>query len=304
MTSNSITLNVTPSTLDALRKFYSDRLVPFDNPYIDFAAKEGKIQITAYLKEHNGTFKVVFMGPGALDEARIWEPKAEYNEVKEKVKKQWLVFDEHIGSDEVGTGDFFGPITVVGAYVTKEDIKELKKLGIDDSKRLTDEFILSVGPTLVKKFHYSSLTLDNPKYNALVAEGYNMNSLKAMLHNRALFNLQKQFGKEVPVYVDQFCVPAVYYKYLAQEKNVVRDIHFKTKGESYFPAVALASVIARYSFLLKMDAMGKTVGQKLPYGASATVDAFCKKLLREISIEAFDSMVKKNFKNYSRIVNP
>ena len=302
MTSKSITLNVSQSTLDALRKFYSDRLVPFDNPYIDFAAKEGNIQITAYLKEHSGTFKVVFMGEGALDEARIWDKDAQYNVIKEKVKKQWMVFDEHIGSDEVGTGDFFGPITVVAAYVTKEDIKELKKLGIDDSKRLNDDFILSVGPLLVKKFHYSSLTLDNPKYNALIAQGYNMNSLKAMLHNRALYNLQKQFGKKVPVYVDQFCEPGIYYRYLAKEKNVVRDIHFKTKGESYFPAVALASVIARYSFLLKMETLGKQVGQKLPFGASATVDAFCKKLLREVSIETFDSIVKKNFKNYSRLI--
>ncbi len=103
------------------------------------------------------------------------------------------------------------------------------------------------------------------------------------------------------MYVDQFCEPDIYYRYLEKEKNVVKDIHFKTKGESYFPAVALASVIARYSFLLKMEALGKQIGQKIPFGASATVDAFCKKLLREISIETFDNIVKKNFKNYQRV---
>ena len=39
-----------------------------------------------------------------------------------------------IGSDEAGSGDYFGPLTVCAAFVTKEHVPILKTLGVDDSK--------------------------------------------------------------------------------------------------------------------------------------------------------------------------
>lgn len=41
-----------------------------------------------------------------------------------------------VGSDEVGTGDFFGPMTVVAVYVDAKQIPLLKELGVKDSKKL------------------------------------------------------------------------------------------------------------------------------------------------------------------------
>lgn len=50
----------------------------------------------------------------------------------------------HIGSDEAGIGDYFGPITAGAAYITQERIPELKQIGVKDSKSLSDEEILAI----------------------------------------------------------------------------------------------------------------------------------------------------------------
>ncbi len=47
-----------------------------------------------------------------------------------------IYYSTAIGSDEVGTGDYFGPIVVTAAYVKKEDIKYLESLGVKDSKKI------------------------------------------------------------------------------------------------------------------------------------------------------------------------
>ena len=75
---------------------------------------------------------------------------------KEKVKKdekelyeerkQYFYIDS-IGSDEVGTGDYFGPIVVTASYVNKSDITFLEELGVKDSKKLTDKKIIKITPT-------------------------------------------------------------------------------------------------------------------------------------------------------------
>ena len=79
----------------------------------------------------------------------------------------------------------------------------------------------------------------------------------------------------------------------------MKGISFKTKGESLFPSVALASVIARYSFLLEKEKLEKKYGLEFPCGAGKKVDEFKKILLGKVGQEEYDKLVKKNFKNYS-----
>ena len=84
-----------------------------------------------------------------------------------------------IGSDEVGTGDYFGPIVVTAAFVKKSDIEFLKNLGCTDSKKLTDEKILKIAPEITKKIKYKSIILNNSEYNQKYGVGYNINKLNS-----------------------------------------------------------------------------------------------------------------------------
>ena len=193
---------------------------------------------------------------------------------------------------------------VVAAFVKESDIKKLIELGIHDSKKMTDKKILEVGPEIVKQFKFSKLTLSNEKYNEMLDKGENLNSMKAKMHNRALLNMHKEYIDVLNIFVDQFVAEKTYYKYLndANEEQV-KDIIFRTKGESYFPCVALASVIARYSYLKEMERLSEKYGMDFPFGASKKVTEFAKRFLEKYGEEELYKVAKKNFANYSEVTN-
>ena len=298
----NVTITVPSTLVEVMRDYYKDALVNSQGEYVDFQANLNGVIITAYLSKKENR-KVTFFGDNALLEAKVWDPEVEIKEKKETVKEGWLFFGDQIGSDEVGVGDFLGPMIVVAAFVKESDIKKLINLGIHDSKKMTDKKILEVGPEIVKQFKFSKLTLSNEKYNEMLDKGENLNSMKAKMHNRALLNMHKEYVDVLNIFVDQFVAEKTYYKYLndANEEQV-KDITFKTKGESYFPCVALASVIARYSYLKEMERLSEKYEMEFPFGASKKVTEFARKFLEKYGEEELYKVAKKNFANYNEVL--
>lgn len=294
MEKNTYSLSVNDDTLAKMRDFYHEDTLPNSNPNLVFFARNNNCSISAYKSR-----KVVFQGNKAFYEASIWNP----NIINEPVSNINYSFNgSHAGSDEVGTGDFFGPVIVTAAYVEEKNFEQLIALGVKDSKKLTDAKIKEIGSQVIKYIPYSNLYLDNVKYNQMVASGFNMNKLKAYLHNKALLNLQKKVDKKIEyIVMDQFAPEKLYYNYLRDEILIQRGITFITKGETHSIAVAVASIIARYSFLLKMDKLSKLVGVTLPKGAGEQVDEIAKKLKEKLTPQVFDSICKTNFKNYEKV---
>ena len=299
----NVTITVPSTLVEVMRDYYKESLVNSQGEYVDFQANHNDVIITAYLSKKENR-KVTFFGENALLEAKVWNPEVEIKEKKETVKEGWLFYGDQIGSDEVGVGDFLGPMIVVAAFVKESDIKNLIALGIHDSKKMTDKKILEVGPEIVKQFKFSKLTLSNEKYNEMLDKGENLNSMKAKMHNRALLNMHKEYIDVLNIFVDQFVAEKTYYKYLndANEEQV-KDITFKTKGESYFPCVALASVIARYSYLKEMEKLSERYKMDFPFGASKKVTEFAKKFLEKYGEEELYKVAKKNFANYNEVLN-
>ena len=298
----NVTITVPSTLVEVMRDYYKDSLVNSQGEYVDFQANLNGVIITAYLSKKENR-KVTFFGDNALLEAKVWDPEVEIKEKKETVKEGWLFYGDQIGSDEVGVGDFLGPMIVVAAFVKESDINKLISLGIHDSKKMTDKKILEVGPEIVKQFKFSKLTLSNEKYNEMLDKGENLNSMKAKMHNRALLNMHKEYVDVLNIFVDQFVAEKTYYKYLndANEEQV-KDITFKTKGESYFPCVALASVIARYSYLKEMERLSEKYEMDFPFGASKKVTEFAKKFLEKYGEEELYKVAKKNFANYNEVL--
>ncbi len=296
-----VTIVVDSETKDKIVKNYSPIQKENRGEYILFFAQDSKVTVTVYNSKKADNYKVFFIGSTALEEARRWDKEATANVPKAKAsptQASWEVLDTQIGSDEVGTGDFFGPICVCAAYVKASDIDRLKKLGIDDSKRLKDDQIRKLGKILINEFEYSQLSLNNEKYNELIDKDMNMNEMKAKMHNRVLLNLLNKHNQTKHILIDEFLKEASYYKYLKDEKDVVKGITFKTKGETYFPSVAVGSIIARYSFIQHMDLLSKKYKMDIPYGASKKVTEFAKKFAKKYGFKELDKIVKKNFVNY------
>lgn len=234
--------------------------------------------------------KVVFQGNQAEILARTYQPAPN--------------FSPHLGSDEVGTGDYFGPVCVAAVYLSQADYDVLKNQPLTDSKALTDELIMKLAPQLIKRLKHQIVCLTPHQYNELQVTR-NMNSIKAYLHNQALLRLKKQLAPLTPsIIVDQFASPKNYYHYLLAEADVVSDITFVTKAESKYAAVAAASIIARYTFLTELAKLSKQYQHHFLKGAGVLVDENAREFLMKYPVSELSKVAKLHFKNTERILGP
>lgn len=280
--------------------FYRNDQTESKNETVLFFAKSKFFSVTIY-----NSNKVMFQGKDALEEFNMWCIMLGINPVikanKKEVKKSASdYYSQSIGSDEVGTGDFFGPVVVCAAYLTGQDIEFVKGLKIDDSKKITDERIRVIGQQLKDRVQYSMLALHNKKFNDMTKKGYNMNKLKAYLHNSAILQLVKKI-KNIPlVIVDQFAEEKLYFNYLKDEGEIYRDITFTTKAESKYASVAVASIIARYAFLQYFDNLSDKSGYDLLKGAGKKVDMQAAHIIEEKGEKFLYSISKVNFRTLDK----
>ena len=295
------------SDIDLFSDYYNQQPVIPEDSRIMMIFKNDDITLTIYQ-----SLKAMIQGKNAYDDYMMWSDILGFNtenvsiETKEPNQDNTrlnnkLYYASAIGSDEVGTGDFFGPVIVCAAYVNKSMIETLETLKIRDSKKLSDEYILSIGDKLKMLVPHSVLVTDNKKYNELTLQGYNMNKIKAYLHNHAIKKCMKMVDGPIEnVIIDQFCSPKLYYEYL-EGVETYRDITFLEKAEDQHLSVACASIIASYSFLLHMKELNKIAGMILPFGAGAGVDAVGQILVMKKGLDFLPMVAKMNFKNIERI---
>ena len=204
------------------------------------------------------------------------------------------------GSDEVGTGDYFGPVCVCASYVTQDNVDFLIKLGVRDSKQMSDTDMLKIGPLLMERIPHSLLIVPPQKYNR-VHESNNLNAIKAKLHNQAYINLAKKI--ELPSFkiIDQFTPETSYYRYLKNEPQIIRGIHFETKAEDKYLSVAVGSIISRYGFLKTWEEMEKKYNMTLPKGSGDQVDIVAQAFVERYGLERLGEIAKLHFKNTEKI---
>ncbi|MGM7636455.1 ribonuclease HIII [Bacillus sp. Hm123] len=296
---NHTVLKVTNRTLEEMKKHYAGAATGKLPTGAVFAAKTSNCSITGY---RSG--KVLFQGKGASTEAARWSGETAAPVQKKKTATNTLPANFHslsvIGSDEVGTGDYFGPMTVVAAFVKKEQIAMLQAIGVQDSKNLTDAQIINLAKQIVKIIPYSLLILHNEKYNELQMQGMSQGKIKALLHNQALIKLNEKILPDRPeaVLIDQFAEKTTYYRYLKEQKRIFQEnVYFSTKGESVHLAVAAASIIARYAFVKEMDKLSKEAGFTIPKGAGSQVDVAAARLIHEKGEAALLHFTKRHFAN-------
>jgi len=306
----TFSFKVSDNIKEEMVEYFQDKKRDKTPEYALFQADEADTVVTLY-----GSGKVVFQGISADIDANMWREREltvngklpEEKEKKEKDKKEDntdYYFINSIGSDEVGTGDYFGPIIVTASYVSRKDISYLEELGARDSKKISDDKIKNIAPSIIKRIPHVTIMLSNKEYNDNYSENNNMNKIKAILHNKVLYQLlHKDNYYYDMIVVDEFAKKYVYFSYLKEISNVVRNITFTTKAEDKCLSVACASIISRYIFLREMDNISKDLGIEIPKGASARVDVIGKEIVEKYGEEKLKYVSKFNFKNTDRIKN-
>lgn len=271
-----------------IKEHYKDYQIENDNQMFLFKAKTNTFNVFIY---NNNT--VLFQGKDANNELTKWYTPEDLEVI------------DHVGSDEVGVGDYFGPIVVTASLVKKEDYEYLKFIGVKDSKQLTDKDILEIAPMIIAKIKSVTFVLSNSKYNEIHSEkDFNLNKIKAYLHNFVLYKLVHKEKFEGKIIIDQFCSEDLYYSYLRdyKTKDIQTNIFFTIKAENKYLAVACSSIIARYTFLKEMEKIEQEIGCKIPLGAGSEVDKVGKKILKEKGSRFLKKYVKYHYKNTEKIM--
>jgi ribonuclease HIII len=265
-----------------LKKTFNEYIKKSPNEYIDTFIQKEDLTISIYTSN-----KVVFQGNDAFFYAQA------YLETKS---------GRQAGSDEVGTGDAFGPVIVCAAIVEENDYDYITEKHITDSKQLDDKYIRQLGPDLMNRFKHSLLILDNATYNR-VHENNNLNAIKAKMHNKAFLNMKAK-GYDIPkaAYIDQFCAVNDYFRYLFDEKEIYRDLVFETKAESKYPAVAIGSMISRYAFLEYMDKLEQKYAIRFHKGSSDLegIKADTELFISRFGKNRLNEVAKLHFKNFDQ----
>lgn len=205
----------------------------------------------------------------------------------------------HIGVDESGKGDFFGPLCVAGVLVDEKSEELFAQLGIKDSKKLSDKKILEFEKIIKANAVHSIIAISNTKYNELYASFKNLNKLLAWGHAKVIENICENHKCDYALsdkFGDEKLIKSALMKY---ENNI--ELRQETHAESLDIAVAAASVLARATYVRKMADMEDKYGIKFQKGCSSLVKDVAKTFIKKYGKENLKDVCKTHFKTYNEV---
>jgi len=185
--------------------------------------------------------------------------------------------------DEAGRGPVCGPLTI-GCVIVKND-KELKKIGVKDSKDLSPERRKELDKKIRKiaKCYVRSLP---PQYIDNCRDFASLNEIEA----EEIGKIVNKF-KPKKLYVDSPDRPgSVFADRIRRYAKIPLEIHSKNFAESRYPVVAAASIIAKVKRDAEIVKLHKEFGF---FGSGYPSD--------EETISFLQNWIRKN-KDYPRFV--
>lgn len=187
-----------------------------------------------------------------------------------------------LGIDDAGRGPVIGPMIVAGVLLTEEQEKELKKLGVKDSKQVTPrrrEFLHGKIIYLAEKFHYEIITPE--EIDLALGKGINLNQVEAIAFSKVIKKLNQK-DKKIKLYLD--CPSVSLLKWKDSLIRILKDlsnleIFCEHKADVKYTSVAAASIIAKYIREEEMSKLKEIYGEEI--GSGYTSDPLSQKFLKE-----------------------
>lgn len=264
-------------------------------PHTRFSAKKKGISCTLYLSgklvvqgKESAEFIEFYLEPEILHAFTFSHPLAHAN------------LAPHIGIDESGKGDFFGPLCIAGVFVKADEFAKLQEAGVKDSKKLTEDSIRKIGAKIKKICLHHIVKINPQKYNQIYAEFKNLNRLLAWGHATTIEQLVVQSNCR-EVIIDQFADESVVELALKRKKLSV-NLTQRHRAEEDL-AVAAASILARLAFIDGLDHLGQALGLQLPKGCSEATRRAGREILRRFGEEKLRENCKQHFKTLDQILD-
>ncbi len=255
------------------------RRVPTTNEYELLRISDGEVSFVVY---RSG--KLVYDDTEAtrkIIDAIMVEEKQVYNYI--------------LGSDEVGKGEWYGPLVVVCTALTPSLIKKYRKLGVRDSKTISKKELFSLEKeisknTFPKQVSYLLPETYNKLYEGFRKEKKTLNDLLAWAHSAAIKRVLELIKYEkVKVIIDKFDIEKTYRRLYTIDNSKVKIIQ-KSKGETEIP-VAVASILAKVRFEKLVDSLDKKFNVDLRNSRPEDID-----------IKILPYVAKLHFKNVKKVI--
>jgi ribonuclease HIII len=271
-------------------------------PYCLFAASHGKVNVLVYQKgpkivvqgKETENFVTDVLEPQVLGVAELGYEEVHHPEM----------FEPHIGVDESGKGDYFGPLVIAGVYVNREIAHRLRDQGVVDSKRISsDEKITKLADTIrsLPGLRWEVISIHPTRYNELYEKFGNLNRLLAWGHAKVIESLLEKQPDCRKGISDQFANPTVLQSAL-QTRGRQIELTQRTKAESD-PAVAAASILARESFVYWLNQTGLKMGMEFSKGVSESVKNTAQSLFEQAGLPGLSAVAKLHFKTTHEVIN-
>lgn len=303
MAKNSYTHPLTSTQAETLRDILQDRGWKFEEKeYTIFAARKDKVTVAVYQKGP----KILVQGTGTeqfvefiLEPEVIGVAELGYDEVHHPE-----MYEPHIGVDESGKGDFYGPLVIAGVYVNADSARQLKQAGVQDSKAISSDKRIRDLSEAIRQTPgaiHEVISIGPDRYNEVYQKAGNLNRLLAWGHARVIENLLERQPDCPRALSDQFAHESVLQKALLTKGKAIK-LDQRTKGESDI-AVAAASILAREKFINWLEEAGKRLGVELPRGASnQLITDVGLQLIQQRGQEILPKVGKMHFRNSYRIL--
>ncbi|MDZ4404162.1 ribonuclease HIII [Prosthecobacter sp.] len=300
-TLTSHTQALTATQAEKLRALLKERGFEFmTKPYCLYAASKPKVNVLVYEKgpkvvvqgKETEDFVTNLLEPEVLGEAKLGYEEVHHPEM----------FQSHIGVDESGKGDFFGPLVIAGVFVDGDVARRLRDIGAVDSKRISsDERIAKIAADIraIPGLAWEVISIHPERYNELYEKFGNLNRLLAWGHAKVIENLLERVPDCPRAISDQFANPKILESALQKRGRTIELVQ-RTKAESD-PAVAAASILAREAFVGWLKSQSRHFGTELPKGVSQSVKQTAASLVNKHGKGLLQSLTKAHFRTTTEV---
>jgi len=174
-----------------------------------------------------------------------------------------------LGIDDAGRGPVIGPMVLAGCLIDDKVEKELKELGVKDSKQLTQkrrEFLAEKIKGIAETFE---IVLARPEeIDGKNKMGINLNAVEAIKTAEIINRINKGFTK-IKVIVD--CPSVSIEKWTDFLKTKIDnlsnlEIHCEHKADVNHVSVSAASILAKCTREIEMTKLKETYGNEIGSG--------------------------------------
>ncbi len=208
----------------------------------------------------------------------------------------------NFGIDDAGRGPVIGPMVLAGCMLDKKTEQELAKLGVKDSKQLTQrrrEFLASI--IKKKAIAYDIQMVSPDKIDSSKAKGLKLNELEANIAAKIIDKINPK-NKQISVFLDCPSTSIVTWRnYLLTKIKYLKNLKIicEHKADVNHVSVAAASILAKCKREEEVNKLKKEYGEEI--GSGYPSDPLTKKFL-EKNIEKYENknLFRKTWETYKK----